>query len=113
MCVCGVTAPTQGDLALGDVAVTLTELLPRVRGTHTGTEVGADLAQTHGGVAADGALLVLGLQPRKVLHQLHVEVGLVQFWGQKQHGLQGGRPESVGRSGQGATHGRGLLGGHQ
>ena len=55
---CGVTAPTQGDLALGDVAVTLTELLPRVRGTHTGTEVGADLAQTHGGVAADGALLV-------------------------------------------------------
>lgn len=75
--------------------MTLTELLPRVRGTHSGTEVGANLAQAHGGVAADGTLLVLGLQPREVLHQLHVEVGLVQLWGQKQHGLQGGRQRKV------------------
>lgn len=70
--------------------ITVTELPAPVWGTHTGTEVGADFAQADGGVAADGALLIPGLQPRKVFHQLHVEVGLVQLWGQEQHGLQGG-----------------------
>lgn len=62
----------------------------RSQGTHTGIEVGADFAQADGSVAANGALFILGLQPREMLHQLHIEVGLVQLWGQKQHGLQGG-----------------------
>lgn len=75
--------------------VTVTELPALVQGTHAGTEVGADFAQADGGVAADGALLILSLQPREVLHQLHVEVGLVQLRGQEQHGLQGGRRRKV------------------
>lgn len=75
--------------------VTVTELPALVQGTHAGTEVGANFAQADGGVAADGALLILSLQPREVLHQLHVEVGLVQLRGQEQHGLQGGRRRKV------------------
>jgi hypothetical protein len=34
-------------------------------------------------------LLILGLQPCKVLHQLHIEVGLIELWGQQQHRLWG------------------------
>lgn len=55
--------------------------------THSGTEVGADFAQADRGVAADGTLVILSLQSCKVLHQLHIEVGLIQLWGQEQHGL--------------------------
>lgn len=92
--------------------MTVTELTA-VQGTHTGAEVGADFPQADGGVAADGALLVLGLQPSEVLHQLHVEVGLVQLRGQEQHGLQG---RDSGHCGPGRAKDhmeKGLLGGYR
>ena len=86
-----------------------TDLPAPVKDTHAGTEVGADLAQADGGVAADGALLVLGLQPREVLHQLHIEVGLIQLRGQEQHGLRGRRRATCGQSRQRAAGRSGLL----
>lgn len=52
-------------------------------------EVGGDLAQADGGVAADWALLVSGLQSCKVAHQLLVQVGLVQLGSHQQHRLGG------------------------
>lgn len=55
---------------------------------YPGVEVGGDFAQAHGGVAADRALLVSGLQSGEVTHELLVQVGLVQFGRQQQHRLQ-------------------------
>lgn len=52
-------------------------------------EVGGDFSQTHGGVAPDRTLLISGLQPGEVSHQLLVQVALVQFRSQQQHGLPG------------------------
>lgn len=89
----------------------VTELLAAVQDTHTGTEIGADFSQTDGGVATDGALFVLGLQPSEVLHKLHVKVGLIQLRGQEQHGLQGRDSGNCG-PGKAKDHMKnGLLGG--
>lgn len=69
-------------------------LLPKLHPLHDadifypGIEVGSNLAQADGGVAPDRALLVSGLQSCKVTHQLLVQVGLVQFRSQQQHGLR-------------------------
>ena len=57
-------------------------------------EVGGDLAQADGGVAPDRALLVSGLQPGKVTHQLLVQVGLIQLGRHQQHGLEGDTEKS-------------------
>lgn len=54
---------------------------------YPGIEVGGNLAQADGGIAPDWALFVSGLQSCKVTHQLLVQVGLVQFRSQQQHGL--------------------------
>lgn len=88
--------------------MTVTELLASAQGTHAGAEVGADFAQADSCVAADGALVILGLQPREVLHELHVEVGLIQLRGQEQHGLQGwGQRKLWARAGKGPHAGVG------
>lgn len=55
---------------------------------YPGIEVGSNLAQADGGVAPDRALFVSGLQSCKVTHQLLVQVGLVQFRSEQQHGLR-------------------------
>lgn len=55
---------------------------------YPGIEVGGNLAQADGGVAPDWALFVSGLQSCKVTHQLLVQVGLVEFRSQQQHGLK-------------------------
>lgn len=63
---------------------------------YPGVEVGGDLAQADGGVAADWTLFISGLQPGKVPHQLLVQVGLIQFGSQQQHRLEVERKKSGG-----------------
>lgn len=55
---------------------------------HPGIEVGGNLAQADSGVAPDWALFISGLQTSKVTHELLVQVSLIQFGSQQQHGLE-------------------------
>lgn len=62
---------------------------------YPGIEVGGNLAQADGGVATDRALFVSGLQSCEVTHQILVQVGLVQFRSQQQHGLKQERTQKL------------------
>ena len=69
--------------------------------SYPSVEVGGDLSQAHGGVAADWSLLVSRLQSCKVPHQLLIHITLIQLGGQQQHGLgdeKKDREQSVGNT---------------
>lgn len=58
-------------------------------------EVGGNLAQADSGVTPDWTLFVSGLQTSEVTHELLVQVGLIQFGSQQQHGLESERRKKM------------------
>lgn len=54
-------------------------------------EIGGDLSQANGGVAADGTLIIFRLQSCKVTQELLVQVGFIQLGSQQKHRLQRGK----------------------